>query len=191
MMVLYAPKLANSLIPITGHSSVGSANDFNRLDTETLRVAGPYGTDPANALLDPSSAPRLPELERDICEKLGQTPFPGGGAAAVRFVREAGWGDAMRCMLTGEAWHADEAYRMGLVQKLTAPSRQLDLATEFAKQIAFLWRVAIHHFSSETEELFAQRVLVFLLRGLHFVANFVLPKMSALPFVHFSNRVVD
>jgi enoyl-CoA hydratase len=61
--------------------------------------------------------------------------FPGGGGT-VRFVRDAGWGNAMRYMLTGEDWHADEAYRMGLVQELTAPGRQLDRATDFAKQIA-------------------------------------------------------
>jgi len=34
--------------------------------------------------------------------------FPGGGAT-VRFVREAGWGNAMRYMLTGEDWQ--EAHR--------------------------------------------------------------------------------
>lgn len=41
--------------------------------------------------------------------------FPGGGST-VRFVREAGWGNAMRYMLTGDHWSADEAFRMGLVQ---------------------------------------------------------------------------
>jgi enoyl-CoA hydratase len=61
--------------------------------------------------------------------------FPGGGGT-VRFVRDAGWGNAMRYTLTGEDWHADEAYRMGLVQELTEPGRQLDRATDFAKQIA-------------------------------------------------------
>ena len=34
--------------------------------------------------------------------------FPGGGAT-VRFVREAGWGNAMRYMLTGDHWGADVA----------------------------------------------------------------------------------
>jgi enoyl-CoA hydratase len=44
--------------------------------------------------------------------------FPGGGST-VRFVREAGWGNAMRYMLTGDHWSADEAYRMGLVQHVS------------------------------------------------------------------------
>jgi enoyl-CoA hydratase len=45
--------------------------------------------------------------------------FPGGGST-VRFVREAGWGNAMRYMLTGDHWTADEAFRMGLVQAIAA-----------------------------------------------------------------------
>ena len=61
--------------------------------------------------------------------------FPGGGAT-VRFVREAGWGNAMRYMLTGQDWRADEAYRMGLVQELTSSGQQLDRAIDIAKQIA-------------------------------------------------------
>ena len=43
--------------------------------------------------------------------------FPGGGAT-VRFVREAGWGNAMRYMLTGDHWTADESYRMGITQQI-------------------------------------------------------------------------
>jgi enoyl-CoA hydratase len=48
-----------------------------------------------------------------------QGRFPGGGST-VRFVREAGWGNAMRYMLTGDHWSADEAFRMGLVQAVAA-----------------------------------------------------------------------
>ena len=59
--------------------------------------------------------------------------FPGGGAT-VRFVREAGWGNAMRYMLAGEDWRADEAHRMGLVQVVTPPGQHR--AVELAKQIA-------------------------------------------------------
>ena len=61
--------------------------------------------------------------------------FPGGGAT-VRFVREAGWGNAMRYMLTGDEWGAEEARRMGLVQDVVPPGRQLDRALELAKKIA-------------------------------------------------------
>ncbi len=61
--------------------------------------------------------------------------FPAGGAT-VRFTREAGWGNAMRYMLTGDTWNAEEAYRMGLVQEITPVGKQLDRATEIAKKIA-------------------------------------------------------
>ena len=44
--------------------------------------------------------------------------FPGGGSTTVRFVREAGWANAMRYMLTGDRWSADEALRMGMVQTI-------------------------------------------------------------------------
>ncbi len=61
--------------------------------------------------------------------------FPAGGAT-VRFVREAGWGNAMRYMLTGEEWGADEAYRLGLVQYVTPPGQQRECAIEVARKIA-------------------------------------------------------
>jgi enoyl-CoA hydratase/carnithine racemase len=61
--------------------------------------------------------------------------FPAGGAT-IRFVREAGWGNAMRYMLTGDEWGADEAYRLGLVQYVTPPGMQLDRAIEVARKIA-------------------------------------------------------
>ena len=48
--------------------------------------------------------------------------FPGGGST-VRFPREAGWGNAMRYILTGDHWTAQEAYRMGTVQEVAARLR--------------------------------------------------------------------
>jgi enoyl-CoA hydratase len=61
--------------------------------------------------------------------------FPAGGAP-ITFVREAGWANAMRYMLTGDEWGADEAYRMGLVQFVTPPGKQLDRAIEVARKIS-------------------------------------------------------
>jgi enoyl-CoA hydratase/carnithine racemase len=62
--------------------------------------------------------------------------FPGGGAT-VRFVREAGWGNAMRYMLTGDHWNAEESYRMGITQQV-APTQQaaLDAGVALARKIA-------------------------------------------------------
>jgi enoyl-CoA hydratase/carnithine racemase len=61
--------------------------------------------------------------------------FPAGGGT-IRFTREAGWANAMRYMLTGDRWNAEESYRMGLVQEVTPVGKQLDRATDIAKKIA-------------------------------------------------------
>jgi enoyl-CoA hydratase len=61
--------------------------------------------------------------------------YPAGGAT-VRFVREAGWGNAMRYLLTGDEFGAEEALRMGLVQEVVPPGRQLERAIELANTIA-------------------------------------------------------
>jgi enoyl-CoA hydratase len=62
--------------------------------------------------------------------------FPGGGAT-VRFVREAGWGNAMRYMLTGDHWSAEESYRMGITQQIaTTPEAALEAGAAIARKIA-------------------------------------------------------
>src|SRR5262245_35408728 len=62
--------------------------------------------------------------------------FPGGGAT-VRFVREAGWGNAMRYMLTGDHWSAEESYRMGITQQVAAtPDAARDAGIAIARKIA-------------------------------------------------------
>lgn len=43
--------------------------------------------------------------------------YPFGGAT-LRFPREAGWGNAMRWLLTGDEFDADEAHRIGMVQEV-------------------------------------------------------------------------
>ena len=62
--------------------------------------------------------------------------FPGGGAT-VRFPREVGWANAMRYMLTGDHWGAEEAYRMGEVQEI-APNRDagIETALRLANKVA-------------------------------------------------------
>ena len=58
------------------------------------------------------------------------------GGATVRLPRDAGWGNAMRWLLTGDEYDAAEAYRIGLVQEVVEPGRQLDRAIEIATTIA-------------------------------------------------------
>jgi enoyl-CoA hydratase len=62
--------------------------------------------------------------------------FPGGGST-IRFPREVGWGNAMRYMLTGDHWSAEEAYRMGEVQKVAPDANEaLETGIRIANKIA-------------------------------------------------------
>ena len=62
--------------------------------------------------------------------------FPGGGST-IRFPREAGWGNAMRYMLTGDHWGAQEAYRMGVIQQIAPdPATALQAGIGLARKIA-------------------------------------------------------
>jgi enoyl-CoA hydratase/carnithine racemase len=65
--------------------------------------------------------------------KRGIMPF---GGATVRFPRECGWGNAMRWILTGDEFGAEEALRIGLVQEVVEPARLLPRAREIAQAIA-------------------------------------------------------
>ncbi|AJE84138.1 enoyl-CoA hydratase [Streptomyces albus] len=59
--------------------------------------------------------------------------YPFGGAT-LRFPREAGWGNAMRWLLTGDEFDAAEALRIGLVQEIDADP--LARARRIARTIA-------------------------------------------------------
>ncbi|WP_431260322.1 enoyl-CoA hydratase-related protein [Roseateles chitinivorans] len=65
-----------------------------------------------------------------------QARIPASGAT-VRFVREAGWGNAMRYILSGDAWTAAEARRMGTLQDIS-PTRNdaILMALQIAARIA-------------------------------------------------------
>lgn len=61
--------------------------------------------------------------------------YPLGGAT-FRLVREAGWGNAMRYLLTGDEFDASVALRLGLIQEVTEPGKQLEVAIAIATRIA-------------------------------------------------------
>lgn len=60
--------------------------------------------------------------------------MPTGGAT-IRMVERAGWGNAMRYLLTGDAFDAHTALRLGFVQEVVEPGRQFDRALELAQCI--------------------------------------------------------
>lgn len=67
--------------------------------------------------------------------EVGRGILPFGGAT-IRFPRAAGWGDAMRWMLTGDSFDAAEARRMGLVQEVVPHGEQYAKGLELARRIA-------------------------------------------------------
>jgi enoyl-CoA hydratase len=64
-------------------------------------------------------------------------PETYSGLGKALFVREAGWANAMRYMLTGDHWGAEEAWRMGIVQQVVlTPADALQAGIEIAQRIA-------------------------------------------------------
>jgi enoyl-CoA hydratase/carnithine racemase len=61
--------------------------------------------------------------------------YPVGGAT-LRFPREVGWGNAMRWLLTGDEFGADEAFRIGLVQEVVPHGEERARAAALAEVIA-------------------------------------------------------
>lgn len=61
--------------------------------------------------------------------------FPFGGAT-LRLHQHAGWGNAMRWLLTGDEFDAHEAYRLGLVQEVLASEELMPRALKLAERIA-------------------------------------------------------
>jgi len=61
--------------------------------------------------------------------------FPFGGAT-VRLPQVAGWGNAMRWLLTGDRFDAGEALRIGLVQEVVAEEQLRERAEGIAQTIA-------------------------------------------------------
>ena len=65
--------------------------------------------------------------------KRGIVPF---GGATFRLPARAGWGNAMRWLLTGDVFDAAEALRIGVAQQVVAPGEQLEAALSIAETIA-------------------------------------------------------
>jgi enoyl-CoA hydratase/carnithine racemase len=58
------------------------------------------------------------------------------GGATLRAPLQLGWGNAMRWLLSGEQFGAQEALRIGLVQEVVPAGQQLERALEVARTIA-------------------------------------------------------
>ena len=65
-----------------------------------------------------------------------QRGLMASGGATIRMAERAGWGNAMRWLLTGDVFEADEALRLGFVQELTPTGQARVRAREVAERIA-------------------------------------------------------
>ena len=62
--------------------------------------------------------------------------IPPSGGSTVRFTQAAGWTNAMRYMLSGEEFDADQALAMRLLTEVVKPGQELARAIEYAERIA-------------------------------------------------------
>lgn len=62
--------------------------------------------------------------------------IPPSGGSTVRFTQAAGWTNAMRYMLTGETFEAEQALAMRLLTEVVEPGQELPRALEYAERIA-------------------------------------------------------
>lgn len=76
-----------------------------------------------------ASDTRLAQME----VQRGIMPF---GGATLRMPRVAGWGNAMRWLLTGDRFDAREALRIGIVQEVVERDALLGRAWELAERVA-------------------------------------------------------
>ncbi|MFM9877262.1 MAG: crotonase/enoyl-CoA hydratase family protein [Rhodoglobus sp.] len=67
--------------------------------------------------------------------EVGRGILPFGGAT-IRFPRAVGWGNAMRWILTGDRFDAQEAHRIGLVQEVVPHGEQYARGLELAHRVA-------------------------------------------------------
>jgi enoyl-CoA hydratase/carnithine racemase len=58
------------------------------------------------------------------------------GGAHFRYLTRAGWGDAMYHLFLCDEFSAERAYKIGLVQEVVEPGKQIDRAMEIAALIA-------------------------------------------------------
>ncbi|MDN4614666.1 crotonase/enoyl-CoA hydratase family protein [Leifsonia sp. F6_8S_P_1B] len=129
-----------------------------RIGADGLSFVGPDGVDPWQVSGPPLTKPVVVAVQgtcltlgielilaSDVAvaarsTRFGQIEVSRGilpfGGATLRFPRAVGWGNAMRYILTGDLFDAQEAYRIGLVQEVVNDGEQFDRALAIAERIA-------------------------------------------------------
>lgn len=83
----------------------------------------------------------------------GILPF---GGATVRFVQAAGWAKAMKYILTGDMFYAENAYEMNLITEIVSGNNQLIRALELAERIASAAPLAVQATLASAHQAFLQ-----------------------------------
>jgi len=91
--------------------------------------ASQWGTGTALAIRLAAEGARFGQIE------INRGIFPFGGAT-IRLPEIAGWGNAMRWLLTGDRFDANEALRLGLVQEVVPEAALREKAIEIARTVA-------------------------------------------------------
>lgn len=71
-----------------------------------------------------------------FCQQEVKRGIMAAGGATIRMVQRAGWGNAMRYLLTGDEWDAATALRFGWVQEVVPAGQEEARAFEIAQAIA-------------------------------------------------------
>lgn len=69
-----------------------------------------------------------------FCQQEVRRGIMAAGGATIRLVERAGWGNAMRYLLTGEEWDAAVALRLNCVQEVVPAGQELERALEIARR---------------------------------------------------------
>jgi enoyl-CoA hydratase/carnithine racemase len=67
--------------------------------------------------------------------EVGRGIYPVGGAT-IRYIQNAGWGNAMRYLLTGDKFSAETAYRIGMIQEVAEDGKEFEAGLALATRIA-------------------------------------------------------
>ncbi|MFD5634037.1 crotonase/enoyl-CoA hydratase family protein [Streptomyces sp. NPDC127077] len=80
------------------------------------------------------------------------------GGATIRLPERVGWGNAMRYLLTGDEFDAQEAWRIGLVQEVVPAGEHLNRALELAHRIAAQAPIAVQATLADARTVLAGHV---------------------------------
>jgi enoyl-CoA hydratase len=131
----FLPELKSRAFTLDGPGRVNPLGTTTRLSKPLIvAVQGAVGA-MANELLLAADIRVAAEDARFSQSEVTRCTTPAGGGS-VRMPLEVGWGNAMRWLLTGEGWGAQEALRMGLVQEVVPAGAQLGRAVELAGKVA-------------------------------------------------------